>query len=232
MQYFRGAMTAELIAVRVDAGEDVLESLGRVTVETQVAAGSIISGCGTLEHIRLEVPATLVYPSTTYAIEKQGPGQIVSAQGTVLSGAVELYLTVARRNEVHAGQVMAGTKALHSAEFTLLRAGNARWTRVPHPQSGVPLLQAIAPGAPPAVTLMGRPIDPNALALVPQELMRRHVCMPVARTADTLVGAMSDPNNPVALDDLRNATGLRIQTVQVDGRELVPALQQVLAGRG
>jgi hypothetical protein len=42
---------------------------------------------------------------------------------------------------------------------------------------------------------------------------------------------MTDPNNPFAIDDLRNATGLRIQTVAVDGRELVPALQQALSGR-
>jgi predicted DNA-binding protein with PD1-like motif len=232
MQYFRGATAAEIIAVRVDAGEDLLESLGRAAAETQVAAGAIVAGWGTLEHIRLEVPATLAYPSTVYAVEKQGPGQIVSAQGAVVGGAVELYLTVARRNELHAGQVMQGTRALHTAEFTLLRAGNARWTRVPHPQTAVPLLQAAAPpGAPPSVTLMGRPVDPNALALVPPELLRRHVCLPVARTADTLVVAIADPNNPFAIDDLRNATGLRIQTVHVDGRELVPALQQVLAGR-
>jgi hypothetical protein len=39
---------------------------------------------------------------------------------------------------------------------------------------------------------------------------------------------MTDPNNPFAIDDLRQATGMRIQTVAVDARELVPALRQVL----
>jgi type IV pilus assembly protein PilB len=86
------------------------------------------------------------------------------------------------------------------------------------------------PAAP--ITVMGRPIDPAAVALVPKALLQKHGCLPVAKTGDTLVVAMTDPNNPFAIDDLRQATGLRIQTVAVAARDLVPALQQVLGGRG
>lgn len=228
MQFFRGATAVEVIAVRVDAGEDLLASLNQVVADCQVAAGSVISGCGTLEQIRLEVPANLLWPPVAYAVEKQGPGQIISAQGHVASGQAELYLSVARRNEVHAGKVMPGNKVLHTVELALLRAGNTRWQRTGHPQTGVPLLQAGAPAAPPNVTLMGRPIDPNALALVTPALIRKHSCLPVARSADTLVVAMTDPNNPFAIDALREATGLRIQAVGVPARELMPAIQHVL----
>ena len=232
MQYFRGATATEIIAVRVDAGEDLLASLNQVVSETQIAAGAIVSGIGNLEHVRLEVPANLVWPPTVYATEKQGPGQIVSAQGHIANGYPELYLTVARRNEIHAGKVMPGTRVLHFAEFTILRAGNARWTRVGHPQTQVPLLQAAAPAAPTtSVTLMGRPIDPNAVALVPRQLLQKHTCLPVARSGDTLAVAIADPNNMFAIEDLRQATGLRIQTFAVPAQELVPAIQQVLTGR-
>jgi len=231
MQYFRGATAVEVIAVRIDAGEDLLASLNQVAAEAQIAAGAVLTGSGTLEQIRLEVPANVLWPPAVYAVEKQGPGQIISVQGHVAGGAVELSLSVARRNEVFAGRVMAGNRVLHAAEFTLLRAGNARWTHVPGPD-GVPLLQAASavPSAP--VTVMGRPIDPGAVALVPALLLRKHGCLPVARTGDTLVVAMTDPNNPFAIDDLREATGMRIQTVAVPARELAPALQQVLGGRG
>ena len=232
MQYFRGATAVEYIAVRIDAGEDLLEAVGRAVSELQLAAGAILTGTGVLEHIHLEVPANLMWPPTVYAVEKQGPGQIISAQGHVTTAGAELYLTVARRNEVHAGKVMTGTRVLHYAEFTILRAGNTRWTRASHPQTGVPLLQAVAAAPPAQVTLMGRPIDPNAMALVPPALLRKHGCLPVAKTADTLVVAMADPNNPFAIDDLRAATGLRIQAVAVPAKDLGPALQQALAGRG
>lgn len=232
MQYFRGATAMEVIAVRVDAGEDLVESLNRVVSETQLAAGAILSGCGNLEHFALEVSANMNWPPAVYAQEKQGPADIISAGGHIANGYPELFLTVAKRNEVFAGKVMAGTKALHYVEFTLLRAGNTRWSRVPHPQTGAPLLQAQTAGQAPQaqVVLMGRPIDLTAVNLVPKELLRRHGCLPVAKSADTLVVAMTDPSNPFAIDDLRAATGLRIQAVAVPAKDLLPALQQVLSG--
>jgi type IV pilus assembly protein PilB len=76
--------------------------------------------------------------------------------------------------------------------------------------------------------LLGRPVDPNAIAAIPRALIQKHGCLPVAKTADTLVVAMTDPNNPFAIDDLRQACGLRIQTVAVPARDLMPALQQLL----
>jgi len=230
MQYFRGATAGEVIAVRLDAGEDVLESLAAAAGDLQLAAGAVVSGGGTLEHIRLEVPANMAWPATVYAIEKQGPAEIVSAQGHVIRGAVELNLTVARRAEVHAGRVLPGTKVLHFVELVLLRAGNARWTRVPDAR-GIPLLQTVS-GVPAEVSLMGRPVDPAAIALVPPALLRKHGCLPVARSGEVLVVAMTDPGNPFAIEDLREATGLRIQAVAVTARELVPALQKALGAAG
>ena len=233
MHYFRGATAVEVIAVRIDAGEDLLAQLSKVVSELQLAAGAILSGSGTLEHFHLELPANLMWPPTVYAVEKGGPGQIISAQGHIVNGEAELYLTVARRDDLYAGKVMSGTRVLHTAELTLLRAGNTRWTRVAHPQTGVPLLQATsaAPAAPSQIMLMGRPIDMAAIALVPPALLRQHGCLPVARSGETLVVAMTDPNNPFAIDDLRQATGLRIQTVAVPARELVPVLQAVLSSQ-
>jgi predicted DNA-binding protein with PD1-like motif len=231
MQFFRGATAAELIAVRADAGEDLLQALNQAVSEVGIAAGAVVSGTGHLEHMALEAPANLAWPPTTYAFEKQGPGQIISAQGHIVNGQAELFVTVAKRNEVFAGQVMPGTRVSHFAELTLLRAGNMRWVRTPHPQTQVPLLQGAAPQAPANVMLLGRPVDPSAIALVPAALMRKHGCLPVARSGDTLVVAMTDPNNPFAIDDLREATRLRIQAVAVPAQELMPALQQALQGR-
>jgi predicted DNA-binding protein with PD1-like motif len=230
LQYFRGATAVEVIAVRVDAGEDLLAQMNQVVSDCQLTAGAILSGCGNLEHMHLEVPANLSWPPAVYAFEKQGPGQIVSVQGHIANGYPELYMTVARRNEVHAGKVMPGTRVLHYAEFTVLRAGNTRWTRVGHPQTAVPLLQAVSTQPVSQIILMGRPIDPTAVALVPREMLKKHMCLPVAKSGDTLVVAMTDPNNPFAVDDLRQATGLRIQTVAVPAKDLMPALQQALSG--
>jgi predicted DNA-binding protein with PD1-like motif len=231
MECFRGGTAVEVIALRVDAGEDLLQSLKKAVSELQLAAGTVLSGSGVLEHFILEVPATSYYPSPAYAVDKQGPGQIVSAQGPITSGDVELNVTIARRNELFAGRVMEGTKVAHTVELVLLRAGNTRWARTPDPATGVPLLEAVAASPGGNVMLMGRPIDPNAAAVVPKTLLQKHQCIPVARSGDTLVVAMADPSNPFAIDDLREATGLKIQTVGVPAKEILPALHQLLTGR-
>jgi type IV pilus assembly protein PilB len=76
---------------------------------------------------------------------------------------------------------------------------------------------------------MGRPVDVAAIALVPAALIRKHRALPVARTADTLVVAMPDPNDPFAIDDFRAATGLRVQPVAVPPAELMRAIEQLVA---
>jgi predicted DNA-binding protein with PD1-like motif len=232
MKLFRGATAVELIAVRLDPGDDVLGSLNRVASDLQLAAGAVLSGSGTLARIALETPATETWPPAVYAVEKGGPGQIVAAQGLVASEAVHLSLTVARRAELFSGSAMDGCRVLHGAEFVVLRAGGTRWGFMPAAATGIPTLEAVLPPGAAAITLLGRPVDAAAVALVPTALVRRHQALPVARTADTLVVAMADPNNPFALDDFRAATGLRVQPVAVPPVELARAIEQALSGRG
>jgi type IV pilus assembly protein PilB len=81
------------------------------------------------------------------------------------------------------------------------------------------------------LTLMGRPLDSGAISLIPKRLLQQHQCVPVAKTQDTLVVAMVDANNPFAIDDLRAATGLRIQTVQVPAKDLLPVLSAIMGSQ-
>lgn len=54
--------------------------------------------------------------------------------------------------------------------------------------------------------------DPNAIAIVPRELANRYTLMPVEIDDDNhLVVAMADPQNVLALDDLRIITGYEIR---------------------
>jgi type IV pilus assembly protein PilB len=52
--------------------------------------------------------------------------------------------------------------------------------------------------------------DANAIALVPRELAIRYTLMPIEIEDDHLVVAMADPQNVLALDDLRIITGYEI----------------------
>ncbi len=53
--------------------------------------------------------------------------------------------------------------------------------------------------------------EPNAVSIVPKELAERYVLMPVAVSDNELIVAMADPQNVLALDDLRIITGYEIK---------------------
>ena len=66
-------------------------------------------------------------------------------------------------------------------------------------------------------------VDPVTASLVPDALARRHMVVPLQVTEDgSLLVAMSDPSNILALDDLRTVTGREILPV-VATREAIQA---------
>jgi predicted DNA-binding protein with PD1-like motif len=229
MQYFRGGTAAELIPVRLDAGDDVVASLAGLARELNLGAALVTSGAGTLERVRLAGIATMGYPSTDHVIEKQGALQVVSMQGLLLGESVDVQLCALRRAELFAGKAADGCVVLHSLECVLLRLGGMGLARVPHPVSGVPQLQATqAPAATARVTLQGHPVDPGAVALFPPEILRRYNAVPLARTGSTLVVALPDPSDLLAREDLRRVANLQIQPVAAP----LPALRHALAQLG
>jgi type IV pilus assembly protein PilB len=56
-------------------------------------------------------------------------------------------------------------------------------------------------------------LDPTATAMVSDILARRYWALPVAWEGETLVVAMADPSNVVAVDDIRSITGARVRVV-------------------
>jgi hypothetical protein len=114
-------------------------------------------------------------------------------------------------------------------EGLLLRLGNVRLSRIPDPHAGQwPLSTATCPPELPALALQGRPIDFHAVLKVPRALLERYTVLPFALTGDTLLVATADPRNLFAHDDLRLATGLRIQWVETPRPKLEAVLQLVL----
>jgi type IV pilus assembly protein PilB len=71
-----------------------------------------------------------------------------------------------------------------------------------------------------AVDLVGYPIDAAAMAKIPLGLVTRHRVLGIAINGDDLVVALSDPNDVVALDDIRAATGMNVVPVVAARSEL------------
>jgi len=76
-----------------------------------------------------------------------------------------------------------------------------------------------------AVNLNETVIDRNVLSLVPMDVARRCVSMPVSRRNGTLTVALADPSDVNAVDTLRQVTGLGIEIVTAPERDILNCLE-------
>jgi type IV pilus assembly protein PilB len=68
--------------------------------------------------------------------------------------------------------------------------------------------------------------DARAIAVVPKDLATRYTLMPVELVDGTLVVAMADPQNVLALDDLRIITGFEIRPAISTKEDIVDAVEE------
>ena len=69
-------------------------------------------------------------------------------------------------------------------------------------------------------------IDQSAVALVAEAVARRHSCLPVSLDGDVLIVAMADPNNVVAVDDLRAMTKKDVRIVVSTKADVMTAINR------
>ncbi len=74
-------------------------------------------------------------------------------------------------------------------------------------------------------------VDPEVLDLVPQELARRFLALPLSRDGDTLYVAIADPLNVTAFDLLEQTTGLRVHLAAASAQELLSAIDRLYRSR-
>jgi type IV pilus assembly protein PilB len=78
----------------------------------------------------------------------------------------------------------------------------------------------------PFVEILEYPVEREAAVSVSANLCRRRQLLPIAREGGTLIVAMADPNDILALDDVSAATRMRIRPVLVDAKDLAIAINR------
>jgi predicted DNA-binding protein with PD1-like motif len=228
MKTFRGGTAAELIPFRLDEGEDLVLTLARMAEELNLGAAALTMGSGALSVARLVTVGTFGPSPMSVIAEHQGAFAIVSMHGWILANQPEIHLTLSRGPELIAGRAVAGCFVRGGLEGLLLRLGNLRLGRVSDPQTGLwHLSTATVPQELPRLELHGQPIDPQAILKVPHNLLQRHHVLPIAVSGDTLIVATSAPGDVFAQEDLRQATGMRVQWVDTPRDALDAALDRV-----
>ena len=77
---------------------------------------------------------------------------------------------------------------------------------------------------------MHQHIDPAIIKLVPLELVKKHMVLPLKRVGATLTVAMLDPTNIFALDDLKFRTNYTIEPVIAAESSLIEAIKKYYGG--
>lgn len=83
----------------------------------------------------------------------------------------------------------------------------------------------------PQVQLSKMNIDPEAVKLLPPQIIRLHRILPISRRKNILTLAMVDPLNHQAIDDVRMATNLDVVPVLAGEKDIDTAIRQYLAFR-
>jgi type IV pilus assembly protein PilB len=78
----------------------------------------------------------------------------------------------------------------------------------------------------PAINLSEFDIDRDVLALVPKEVVERHLVIPVNRAGSSLIIAIADPSNILAIDDLKFVTGYNIEVVVASDVSISQAIEK------
>jgi hypothetical protein len=115
---------AQIHVLRLTAGDDLREALGRAPEELDFDAGYLIAAVGSVE------PAVLRFAGRDEPTKLDGPHEIVLLSGTLSRDGPHLHLAVADRDgRVVAGHLMRGSLVRTTAELLLGVAAGWRFTR-------------------------------------------------------------------------------------------------------
>ncbi len=84
----------------------------------------------------------------------------------------------------------------------------------------------------PAVNLKEFEIDPEVIKLIPEEVARKHLAIPVNRAGSTLIVGMADPSNIFAMDDIKFLTGYNVEVVVAPENAVKEAIEKYYQGSG
>lgn len=76
----------------------------------------------------------------------------------------------------------------------------------------------------PAINLSDHSIDPPIIRLIPLEMARKYMIVPVTRVGATLTIAMADPSNVFAIDDVKFMTGYNVEVVVAAESAIISAI--------
>jgi type IV pilus assembly protein PilB len=84
----------------------------------------------------------------------------------------------------------------------------------------------------PSVKLSTMQVDKKAIELVPASMAKKHLIVPISRVGAKLTIAMVDPNNFLAIDEIKFITSFNVEPVVASDYDVIDAIKKYYGGGG
>ena len=143
MEYHHGPGIAEVIALRLDEGDDIQACVEQVARERHLQGGAVISGIGTLKRARLHMVQTTGYPPREGFLDLTGPIEVSAIHGIIANGQPHLHITIAdHEGQAYAGHLEPGCVTLYLCEIVIVWFADLPLQRVRNSETGISQLTA------------------------------------------------------------------------------------------
>ena len=131
MEVFRGGKVEEVLAVRLDPGDDVFECVEKTAKEEDIQTGVIVSGIATFDKARWHSITTTDFPPKDKFFEMEGPIEVSGISGIIADYKPHLHFTCTNydNRKVVAAHLEPGCKTLYLTELLILKIGNLNLAR-------------------------------------------------------------------------------------------------------
>ena len=138
---FGGSKVEEVIRVRLDRGDLLLETILDVIKRHDVQDGAVLSAVGSLQKCNFHTVKSFAESPEQNMIHKMGPLEILNVNGMIAAGEPHLHMTLSSADGVAmGGHLDPGCKVLYRAEVSIAKYSGTKLARKPN-AAGVGVLQ-------------------------------------------------------------------------------------------
>lgn len=137
---FGGTNVSEIIRIRLDRGDLLLESLMAAIKKHDIQDGALVSAVGSLQECTFHGVTTLEEKPRQKFTTRKGAMEILNINGIIAAGEPHFHMTLSDTKGAFGGHLENGCKVLYRAELTIAKFNGGALARKPN-EAGVPMLQ-------------------------------------------------------------------------------------------
>ncbi|MEX2263912.1 MAG: PPC domain-containing DNA-binding protein [Bryobacteraceae bacterium] len=137
---FGDAGIAEVIRVRLDRDDLLLESIMDTIKKHNIQDGAVLTAAGSLQECTYHGVVTLAAKPEQKFTTKKEAMEILNVNGIIAAGEPHLHMTLSNTSGAFGGHLEKGCKVLYRAELTIAKFSGVPLERKPN-REGVPVLQ-------------------------------------------------------------------------------------------